>query len=81
MKEPDPDIDYSEALKAYQNLHPKFEFPEDFPDSRKMEILKKSTGRKMIFIKEDKEYRVYFDDKDEKEMDIPSWNRLIGCGG
>lgn len=81
MQEPNhlPEIDL--VLKSYQKIFPNFKFPENFPENRKIETLKKSRGRKIIFSKQNDDYRVFFEDSETETADIPKWNKLIGCGG
>ncbi|MEQ8359604.1 MAG: hypothetical protein RH860_08970 [Cytophagales bacterium] len=81
MPAPDQNPNINEVLKAYQNIFPEFSFPTDFPEARKIETLKNSRGRKIIFSKQKDGYRVFFEDNDSQTVDSPKWNRLIGCGG
>ncbi len=81
MPAPDQNPSIGEVLNAYHNIFPDFSFPNDFPESRKIETLKKSRGRKIIFSKQKDGYHVFFEDDDSEKIDIPKWNKLIGCGG
>ncbi len=76
---PKPEI--TEVLNSYLKIFPDFKFPLDFPDNRKINTLKNSRGRKIIFSKQNDEYRVFFEDSESETSDIPKWNKLIGCGG
>ena len=70
-----------EALIQYNRLHPNFEFHQEFPEKDKLNTLIASRGRKNIFAKVNNDLRAFYEDSEEEMMDIPSWNKLIGCGG
>ena len=72
---------FDQALKIYQDIYPDVKFPEDLNKELILKAIKNSRGRKIYFTKQKDSYSIYFEDDQSDTIEIPKWNKLIGCGG
>jgi hypothetical protein len=76
-----PDSSTEIAIKAYRKIYPDFQFPDDFPENKKLNAIQRSGGRRIVLSKTNDEYRVFYEEGNNYQIEIPEWNKLIGCGG
>ena len=70
-----------ELLKHYSSFYPDEQIPQDIPNEKLKMALLNSNGRRLVFVEQNKEYSVYYEDNPDESKVIPNWNKLIGCGG